>query len=125
MLYHVGLYILLLTISVITTHALLTNAIMIMSTHCHFAKLSNPSVLYRILTLKGQPQDMTSLYLQEKNDQIKRLTDELSRVRDQSSISDYQTCMEENSKLKRQAAQLQLEFDLVCINPPAALFPIR
>lgn len=52
-------------------------------------------------------------HIQAKNDEIKQLTEELNRLRD-GSLSDYQSCMQENSELRRQAAQLQLEFDLVC-----------
>lgn len=59
--------------------------------------------------------------IQTKNDEIKRLTDELYRLRD-GSMSDYQSCMQENSELKRQTAQLQLEFDLVSESSQVGLY---
>lgn len=39
--------------------------------------------------------------------------DERNVVKDESTISEYQSCLEENRQLKRQAAQLQAEFELV------------
>ena len=59
---------------------------------------------------------MSLVLIQEKNTEIERLHKELSKFRDQTEMSEYQTCLEENTQLRRKTAQLQLEFDLVRIS---------
>ncbi|XP_067932858.1 interaptin-like [Watersipora subatra] len=56
-------------------------------------------------------QQKKSFY--EKNAEIERLYEEVTKVKSQSALGEYEQCLEENTALKRQTNELQLEFDLL------------